>query len=77
MAIGDYPFCPHDNVQGCLQMGEEPMEAYVDDNITSDPNGVLITTRGERRKLMAQHNLEYRKKAPKPGGRLFFDMKGR
>lgn len=71
--IGDYPFCPHDNVHGCLHMGEEPMESYVDYNLTEEPEGVEITTRGQRRRIMEENHFEYRKKREgPPGSRLFF-----
>lgn len=59
-----------------LRFGEEPMEPYMDDNLTSDEGGMEITTRAQRRKIMDENKFEYRKKQPKPGARLFFDMKG-
>lgn len=79
--VGDWPICKGEKGRhvavGRLDMGEEPMEPYIDHNLTSDPNGVLVTTRGERRKLMAKGNLEYRPKRTDlvTGRRLFFDMK--
>lgn len=38
------------------------MSSTFDHNVTSDPRGVLITTRGQRRALMRENGLEYRKK---------------
>ena len=69
--IADWPYCPHESTGGVVHMGEEPMEAYVDHNITAEPEGKLITTRGERRRIMDENALEYRRKPPKPGARLF------
>jgi len=38
------------------------LSSTFDHNVTSDPRGVLITTRGQRRALMRENGLEYRKK---------------
>lgn len=54
--VGDWPQCPH--IPG--NFGEEPLEPYVDENIDTEP--VLITTRGQRRAIMAAKGFEYRKK---------------
>lgn len=71
MEIGAWPWCPHEHVE---HFGEEPMEAYVDENLKREPGGIEITTRAQRRKLMYEGNMEYRPKAPKPGARLFLDL---
>lgn len=72
VTIGDFPFCPHENAQG-LTLGEEPLEPYVDYNLGPEP--VTITTRGQRRKLMAEQGLEFkRKKEPKLGRVMYFDL---
>lgn len=68
IVIGSWPWCPH----GFGNNLEEPLEPYVDWNITDAPEGIEIRTRGERRKLMDEAKLEYRPKA-KVGG-LFFDL---
>lgn len=75
MAVGSWPFCGGDpskhKAVGRLDMGEEPLEPYVDENVApggtdigydafGNPyRGHLITTRGQRRKLMAQNNADY------------------
>jgi len=74
IAIGDFPFCPHEPTGGVLHMGEEPMEAYYDENLTSEPGGVEITTRGQRRKIMEENHFEYRKKTPHLGAVMYFDQ---
>jgi len=50
------------------------MEPYIDDNLTDSPEGVEITTRAQRRKIMDENKFEYRKKAPRLGDTLFIDM---
>jgi hypothetical protein len=72
--IGQWPYCKGSTADhiGPIHGFEDPLEPYVDEHIAKHP--VEIRTRGERRKLMAQQNIEYRK--PKPGKRLFFDMRG-
>ena len=57
-----------------LKFGEEPLEPYEDENLTSEPGGIEITTRAQRRKIMEENKFEYRKKATAPGARLYFDM---
>ena len=69
---GQWPFCPH----GLGNNLEDPMEQYVDWNITTEEHGQTFSTRGERSKYMADHALEYKKKREKPfGSTLYFDMK--
>lgn len=76
--IGDWPICKGVKGQhvavGHLDMGEEPMEPYIDHNVAEHP--VLITTRGERRKLMEKGGLEYRPKRTDllTGRTLYFDQ---
>lgn len=74
MSIGDWPYCPHEHVE---RFGEEPLEPYWDENLISEPGGIEITTRAQRRKIMDENNMEYRKKAKLPGSSLFFDMGAR
>lgn len=78
LKIGEWPYCPHG--RGGMAL-EDPLEPYNDWQL--DPyshEGPEITTRAQRRKIMAQHNLEYVEpsKLKQPAGkRLYFDMKGR
>jgi hypothetical protein len=53
---GDWPQCPH--IPG--NFGEEPLEPYIDHNLCTEP--VEITTRGERRAIMARQGMDYRPK---------------
>lgn len=72
---GDWPHCPHGDG---TKFGEEPLEPYVDENIAETP--VLITSRGQRAKIMSENHLEFRKKRTDllPSTRKFFVMgKGR
>jgi hypothetical protein len=55
-----------------LQFGEEPMEAYIDEHLTSEPGGIEITTRGQRRKIMDECKFDYRKKREKPPGSTLY-----
>jgi len=70
-----HPWWDHGPVSS---FGEEPMEPYVDWNITPATEGVEFTTRGQRRKFMDQHDFEYNKKKERPYGEaLYFDQKGK
>ena len=71
VTIGAWPWCPHEHVE---KFGEDPLEPYADENLTSEPGGVEITTRAQRRKLMYESNMEYRPKAKVTGQTLYFDM---
>jgi len=62
MEMGSWPFCggdpsKHEVVRNC-HMGEEPLEPYWDENLGPDP--ILITTRGQRRKIMEEQGLYYK-----------------
>lgn len=72
--IGAWPWCPHEHVE---RFGEEPMEPYIDEHLTSEPGGIEITTRAQRRKIMAENKMEYRPKAKLPGSTLYLDLGGR
>ena len=74
--VGDWPHCPHGTA---AFFGEEPLEAYIDENLTTDVNGVEVTTRGQRRKLMSEHHLEYAKNRFSDRGkkRTYFFQGGR
>jgi hypothetical protein len=73
--VGDWPFCGGDPSRHtpAPNFGEEPLEAYVDKNLA--PEDITITTRAERRKIMAKNNLEYVPKGKRVGAVKFFDMK--
>ena len=53
---GDWPQCPH--ISG--NFGEEPLEPYFDENISE--SGEYITTRAQRRAIMARNHMDYRPK---------------
>lgn len=74
VAIGDWPWCPHEHVEN---FGEEPLEPYIDENLTREPGGIEITTRAQRRKIMYESNMEYRPKTKMTGSTLFFDLGGK
>ena len=59
------------------KFGEDPIEPYTDDNLSSEEGGVEITTRGQRRKIMDEEHFEYRKKAPRLGEVMYFDRGAR
>lgn len=67
---GDWPSCPHEEAN----FGEEPLEPYFDEHISTE--GAWITTRGQRRKLMEEGGLEYRKKRTDllPSTRVYIDL---
>jgi len=67
--VGEWPWCPHEQAP---HFGEEPMESYVDENIAPDP--VEITTRGQRRAIMRESNLEYKDVSSKKRGRVYVCM---
>ncbi len=72
--VGDWPFCrgnPSAHVPA-LNFGEEPLEAYVDNHVDKVPRE--ITTRSERRRIMAKNNLEYVPKLPRLGAVTYIDM---
>jgi hypothetical protein len=78
VAVGDWPFCGGDPARHvpARNFGDEPLESYIDENIDAEPQE--ITSRGQRRALMKQNHLEYRKKRfdllPGRGvGRTYFD----
>jgi hypothetical protein len=70
-----HPWWDHGPVKN---FGEEPLEPYIDEHITDEHPGKLITTRSERRKIMDRKGFDYKKKLEKPYGMtLYFDQKGR
>ena len=71
---GDWPDCRKDGSHSAGSFGEEPLEPYVDEHLTQDPNGVLITTRSQRTKLMDKHALVYHKNKYITNGRRYVDL---
>lgn len=67
---GDWPQCPHE----AGKFGEDPLEPYEDDNLSTDP--IHVTTRAQRRAIMNKNHMEYRKKRTDllPSTRRYFDM---
>jgi hypothetical protein len=71
--VGEWPWCPHGAAK---RFGDDPIDSYFDEHISTD--GETITTRGQRRKLMAENALEVKpKRYSRPGARLFFDLGSR
>ena len=69
LQVGQWPWCPHGDAHN---FGEAPLEPYMDENLGPDP--VRITTRAERRRIMAQGNLEYKDLSRKRRGRIYVDL---
>ena len=76
LKFGDWPFCngdPQSHVPA-PNFGEEPIEPYVDWQLSSNTEDEPeITTRGQRRQIMRENGLEYRK-VPKIGKVMYFDQ---
>lgn len=70
---GDWPDCRRSGNHLPGNFGEEPLEAYDDKNLA--PATVRITTRAQRRRIMAKNHLEYVPKGERKGARTYFDMK--
>ncbi len=74
IVIGDWPFCggvPSAHVPA-KNFGEEPLMPYVDTNVDTVPR--TITTRSERRRIMAKNHLEYVPKAKRRGAVTYIDL---
>jgi len=68
--IGSWPWCPHEDAKN---FGEDPLEPYIDEHITDEHPGVLITSRAQRRKIMDRNGLDYKKHVETPiGHKLYF-----
>lgn len=68
-----WPFCGGNPKKHApvSHFGDDPIEGYVDDNLQHDP--VEITTRGQRRAIMAKNGIEYKDVSRKTRGkRLYF-----
>jgi len=67
--VGDWPFCPHGSARN---FGEQPLEPYIDHNLGTEP--VEITSRGQRRAIMARQHFEYHDVSRKKRGRIYVDL---
>ncbi len=76
LKVGAWPFCHGDpkEHEPAKRFNFDPLEPYVDEHLTTDPNGVEITTRGQRLKLMDQNALVYHKNRFDTNGRVYFDQ---
>ena len=54
--------------------GEDPIEPYLDWNLDPYGDGVPVTTRAGRRRVMAEHELDYAKPKNNHERRLYIDM---
>jgi hypothetical protein len=84
--IGAWPWCPHEDASS---FGDPPMESYVDEHVApggrdvghdSEGNpyyGHLITTRGERRRLMSRNHSDYHDVSGKKRGRVYLFVGGK
>ncbi len=74
VVIGEWPWCPH----GFGNNLDDPMQSYVDWQLTSETGGVEITTRGQRRAIMMEKGFEFHKNrfegSVGEGRRQYFDQ---
>lgn len=69
-----HPWWDHELPKG-FKFGEEPLEPYKDWQLDNFGDGIEITSRAQRRKIMSQHGLDYHKnRAGDAPGRIHFDM---
>ena len=71
---GVTPWWDCDPCRGSASFGEEPIAPYWDENLGPEP--IHITTRSERRQIMARNNLEYHDVSKKKRGRVYSFMGG-
>lgn len=73
LTVGDWPYCGGDPSKHVKDIGGyDPIEPYFDEDITE--RGEYITSVGQRRKIMSQNNLEYRKPVGYVGKRRYCDL---
>ena len=72
LQVGQWPWCPHEDAHN---FGEAPLEPYWDEHLDSNP--IHVTTRHERRQIMARNNLEYHDVSRKKRGRIYSFMGGK
>ncbi len=67
-AVGEWPYCPH----GIGTYGDDPIEPYFAEHIS--PTGEWITSRGQRRAIMAKRGLDIKKpREDYAAHRVYFD----
>lgn len=69
---GITPWWDCDPCRGSATFGDDPIQPYFDENICK--GGAMITTRGERRAIMAREHLDYHDVSKKKRGRLYVDL---
>lgn len=69
LRVGQWPWCPHEDARN---FGEDPLEPYWDEHLGPEP--VHVTTRAERRRVMAGRDLEYKDVSRKRRGRVYVDL---
>lgn len=75
VGIGDFPLCRgSQSDHGAWVGAEEPLTPYEDFDLTSEPGSITISSRGDRRRIMREANLEYKRKPKLSGQTLYFDM---
>ena len=74
LKVGEWPFCNGDPAAHILatNFGEQPLEPYIDHNLGPEP--VEITTRSQRRAIMARQHFEYHDVSRKKRGRIYVDL---
>ena len=72
---GITPWWDCDPCRATASFGEEPLEPYVDEHLGPEP--IHITTRSERRQIMARNNLEYHDVSKNKRGRNYSFMGGK
>lgn len=86
---GITPWWDCDPCRGSATFGDEPTQPYVDEHIApggtdvgydSEGNryyGHRITTRGERRRIMSKHHLDYEDVSRKKRGKVYICLGGK
>lgn len=69
---GVTPWWDCDPCRGSATFGEDPIQPYFDEHIS--PEGALITTRAERRRIMSRRGLDYLDVSKKKRGRVYVCM---
>ena len=72
---GITPWWDCDPCRGSATFGEDPIRPYFDEHVC--PEGAHITTRAERRRIMAENKLEYHDVSRKKRGRVYVCLGGR
>jgi hypothetical protein len=70
---GITPWWDCDPCRGSATFGDDPIQPYFDEHICQ--GGAMITTRGERRAIMARNHLDYVDVSKKKRGKVYVDMR--